>query len=65
MPIMYGEGYKRAFYRLQLEVFQAAEDYSLLAWQPSETGSGGDVFLNNTFQTSFTEWVLQAWVSYI
>lgn len=33
MPILYDEGQENAFYRLQVEIFQATGDYSLLAWQ--------------------------------
>lgn len=35
MPVLYGEGFKSALYRLQVEVFQATGDYSIFAWASS------------------------------
>lgn len=32
MPIIYGEGYQSAFYRLQVEIFESTSDYSIFAW---------------------------------
>lgn len=32
MPVLYGEGYSNAFYRLQVEILQAVEDSSILGW---------------------------------
>lgn len=32
MPVLYGEGFAGAFYRLQVEILQATGDYSLLVW---------------------------------
>ncbi|TGZ83781.1 HET-domain-containing protein [Ascodesmis nigricans] len=33
LPVIYGEGYRRACYRLQLEVFKATADQSMFAWR--------------------------------
>lgn len=33
LPVIYGEGLKKAFYRLQIEVFGATADQSMLAWK--------------------------------
>ena len=35
MPLLYGEGEKKAFYRLQEEILKISDDQSLLAWTPS------------------------------
>lgn len=32
MPLLYGEGYTKAFYRLQEEILRRSNDYSVLAW---------------------------------
>ena len=32
MPLLYGEGGRKAFYRLQLEILQQSDDESLFAW---------------------------------
>ncbi|KAK3373008.1 heterokaryon incompatibility protein-domain-containing protein [Lasiosphaeria ovina] len=32
MPLLYGEGRSRAFFRLQDEIMKTAEDYTMLAW---------------------------------
>lgn len=31
MPVIYGEGFESAFYRLQMEIFQATGDYFIFA----------------------------------
>lgn len=33
MPVLYGEGYPSAFYRLQVEIFQTTGDQTILAWR--------------------------------
>jgi hypothetical protein len=33
MSLLYGEGEEKAFLRLQMEIFEMTEDYSLLAWK--------------------------------
>ncbi|KAI8624282.1 heterokaryon incompatibility protein-domain-containing protein [Xylariaceae sp. FL1651] len=35
MPLLYGEGADRAFYRLQVEIITRTNDQSILAWHPS------------------------------
>lgn len=35
MPLLYGEGEKRSFIRLQLEAFKKSDDTSLFAWVPT------------------------------
>ncbi|KAI0129001.1 hypothetical protein BJ170DRAFT_732670 [Xylariales sp. AK1849] len=39
MPLLYGEG-KKAFQRLQEEIFKTSEDYTLLAWRSRAKGTG-------------------------
>ena len=36
MPLLYGEGEKKAFYRLQEEILKISDDQSLLAWTASD-----------------------------
>jgi hypothetical protein len=33
MPVLYGEGAERAFYRLQVEIVKRSDDQSILAWR--------------------------------
>jgi hypothetical protein len=33
MPILYGEGERNAFFRLQVMIFQSFSDHSILAWK--------------------------------
>lgn len=33
LPILYGEGYKSACYRLQMEIFKATADQSMFVWK--------------------------------
>lgn len=40
MPLLYGEGGKKAFYRLQLEIMRKNDDESLFAWTSSQEASG-------------------------
>lgn len=40
MPLMYGEGAKKAFYRLQTEIMKISDDESLFAWTSDQGGSG-------------------------
>lgn len=40
MPPLYGEGAKKAFYRLQTEVMKISDDESLFAWTSDQGGSG-------------------------
>ena len=40
MPLLYGEGEKKAFYRLQEEILKVSHDQSLLAWTPSDNSEG-------------------------
>ena len=40
MSLLYGEGAKRAFYRLQLEIMKYMDDESLFAWTSNQSGSG-------------------------
>ncbi|KAN0089550.1 hypothetical protein V8E51_019810 [Hyaloscypha variabilis] len=43
MPLLYGEGSKRAFKRLQETIIQKSDDHSLLAWASLEAlGDGND-----------------------
>lgn len=39
MPVIYGEGEKKAFFRLQLEIMRTSHDQSIFAW--SNPGAGG------------------------
>ena len=41
MPLLYGEGAHKAFYRLQLEIMKYTSDESLFAWHCNETWPGG------------------------
>jgi len=41
MPIIYGEGAKKAFRRLQIEIMQISFDQSLLAWRSDSRSSSG------------------------
>jgi len=41
MPIMYGEGEKKAFFRLQLEIMRLSHDQSIFAWIRPQAGSTG------------------------
>jgi len=39
MPPLYGEGQRRAFHRLQVEIMQTSHDHTLFAWdQECATG---------------------------
>lgn len=40
MPLLYGEGAKRAFYRLQIEIMMKMDDESLFAWTSTQELSG-------------------------
>ena len=40
MPLLYGEGGERAFYRLQLEILKTTDDESIFAWTSSQQSSG-------------------------
>ena len=40
MPLLYGEGGRRAFYRLQLEILRQSADESVFAWTGDPTGAG-------------------------
>ena len=40
MSLLYGEGAKRAFYRLQIEIMKAMDDESLFAWTSNQEISG-------------------------
>ncbi|KUI59743.1 Vegetative incompatibility protein HET-E-1 [Cytospora mali] len=40
MPILYGEGLQKAFWRLQMEIMQASFDQTLFAWRAPYAGSG-------------------------
>jgi hypothetical protein len=40
MPILYGEGLKKAFRRLQLEIIQATTDQSIFVWRADRPTSG-------------------------
>ncbi len=56
MPLLYGEGAKRAFYRLQSEIMKLSNDESLFAWtsdrdwsglladHPKDFANSGDIF---------------------
>ncbi|KAI9162976.1 HET-domain-containing protein [Paramyrothecium foliicola] len=39
MPMLYGEGGPKAFFRLQQEILRASNDQSIFAWSPSESRS--------------------------
>jgi len=53
MPLLYGEG-QRAFIRLQEEVLKITNDYSILAWQTTESGDSGPLALSpNAFYHSY------------
>ncbi|KAH8679676.1 heterokaryon incompatibility protein-domain-containing protein [Tricladium varicosporioides] len=41
MPVIYGEGAKNAFYRLQIEILSRSEDESIFAWRDERYGFGG------------------------
>lgn len=38
MPVIYGEGEKKAFFRLQLEIMRTSHDQSIFAWSNSAAG---------------------------
>ncbi len=40
MPLIYGEGARKAFYRLQTEIMKISDDESLFAWTSKQGGSG-------------------------
>lgn len=40
MPILYGEGLRKAFRRLQLEIIQANTDQSIFVWRADRSSSG-------------------------
>ncbi|MDI1489096.1 MAG: hypothetical protein OHK93_008374 [Ramalina farinacea] len=40
MPLLYGEGADKAFYRLQREILRSSNDESIFAWTAPETFSG-------------------------
>ncbi len=40
MPLIYGEGARKAFYRLQTEIMKISDDESLFAWTSDQGGSG-------------------------
>ena len=40
MSLLYGEGAKRAFYRLQIEIMRIMDDESLFAWTSDQKSSG-------------------------
>lgn len=40
MPLLYGEGGEKAFYRLQIEIMNTTEDESLFAWTSDQKQSG-------------------------
>jgi hypothetical protein len=40
MPILYGEGQKNAFKRLQLEIIKSSPDQSIFAWRANRESSG-------------------------
>ena len=40
MPLLYGEGAEKAFYRLQTEIMKISDDESLFAWTSEQGGSG-------------------------
>ena len=40
MPLLYGEGAKKAFYRLQIEIMRNTADESLFAWTSNQPFSG-------------------------
>ncbi|KAF2191953.1 HET-domain-containing protein [Zopfia rhizophila CBS 207.26] len=40
MPLLYGEGEKRAFIRLQKEIMEDSDDHSLFAWKSMEKNYG-------------------------
>lgn len=40
MPLLYGEGAEKAFYRLQVEIMDKSDDESLLAWTSNKKLSG-------------------------
>lgn len=40
MPLLYGEGRAKAFYRLQIEIMQRSDDESLFAWTSKRPVSG-------------------------
>jgi hypothetical protein len=40
MPILYGEGLKKAFRRLQLEIIQMTTDQSIFVWRGTRSSSG-------------------------
>ena len=41
MPLLYGEGGKKAFYRLQVEIMKVSDDESLFAWRASNVWFSG------------------------
>ncbi|KAH6683868.1 heterokaryon incompatibility protein-domain-containing protein, partial [Halenospora varia] len=41
MPVIYGEGAKKAFYRLQIEILSRSEDESIFAWRDDRYEFGG------------------------
>lgn len=49
MPLLYGEGAKKAFFRLQAEILSATEDHTLLMWDhravPPTSAADGDTIL--------------------
>jgi heterokaryon incompatibility protein (HET) len=43
MPLLYGEGQRRAFIRLQEEIMRRTEDHSIFAWSGKDTDFGNDM----------------------
>ena len=43
MPLLYGEGGRKAFLRLQLEILKLSNDESIFAWSPESGDTGIDI----------------------
>ncbi|CAF9911505.1 MAG: hypothetical protein ALECFALPRED_007343 [Alectoria fallacina] len=52
MPLLYGEGGKKAFLRLQLEIIRKSDDESIFAWTSNRNSSGMLAFHPSDFANS-------------